>query len=106
MMDADKYCGGCGKDAAECGCKPAAASNGYAPWTPPFRYEPLGPAIFDHFGHKILDLRGWGFLTGLGGGAMHFEEQVAAEIQNKLGKRLAALMTADAAGRMFVYFGR
>jgi hypothetical protein len=30
MMDADNYCGGCGKDVAECGCEPSAVSGGYA----------------------------------------------------------------------------
>lgn len=83
-----------------------AAFAGYAPFETPFRFEPLGPAVFDHFGHRVLDLRGWGFLTGKGTGAKGLPEETAANIQNGIGSRLAALMNKDAEGRILVPLDR
>ena len=41
-----------------------AAAPGYAPWQPPFRYNMDGQWIEDAKGQRMLDMRGWGYLTG------------------------------------------
>ena len=66
----------------------------YAPWKPPFRYEDFGTQIVDSGGQKILDMRGWGFLTGQGSLAM--DSAKAEEIQIRIGNRVAELMNEDA----------
>jgi hypothetical protein len=63
----------------------------FYPYTPPFRYERLGPAIFDDKGHKVCDMRGWGFLTGTGGG-LGLDEDEAAKIQDAMGQKIADLL--------------
>lgn len=42
-------------------------------------------------GGKVLDVRGWGFLTGSGYGALGLSEKEASELQNAMGQRLASL---------------
>lgn len=66
----------------------------YKPWVPPFRYDRDGTMILDSNGHMIVDVRGWGFLTGQGALALSDEE--AAKIQDGLGIRLTLLMNRDA----------
>lgn len=74
-------------------CAPPAC---YAPWQPPFRYNMDGQWIEDSNGQRMLDLRGWGFLTGKGSEALGMDEDAAAKIQDDIGKHVAELLTADA----------
>ena len=67
----------------------------YAPFKPPFKYDCMGQCIFDDEGQLILDMRGWGFLTGTGGG-LGYDSEKAASIQDKIGERIAQIMTEDA----------
>jgi hypothetical protein len=59
-------------------------------WKAPFRYEPEGTCIFDADGSKILDVRGWGHLTGRG--AWKLPEAQAEAIQDQLGRHLALVL--------------
>ena len=72
--------------------KPSVASAGYSPWVPPFHFDTV--AVFDSKGHRVCDMRGWGFLTG--GGACNLPEDEAAKIQDAMGEKIAALMNKDA----------
>ena len=75
---------------------PASAPGAcYAPWTPPFLYNRAGQWIEDIRGRRILDMRGWGFLTGRGGG-LAMDEDEAAKIQDTIGEHVAVLMNRDA----------
>lgn len=64
----------------------------YAPWEPPFYYDASGQWIHDSNGHRMLDLRGWGFLTGF----HRIHAKTATEIQDRLGERIAELLNKDA----------
>lgn len=66
----------------------------YAPWKPPFVYNRDGQWIEDSKGNRVLDLRGWGFLTGKG--SLGLDENIAAGIQDALGVHVAGLLSADA----------
>ena len=66
----------------------------YSPFTPPFEF--YCGKILDSNGRNILDVRGWGFLTGTGGAHLHPDK--ACAIQDNLGRRIAELMTQDAKG--------
>jgi len=70
------------------------SARGYAPFKPPFRYDPDGQCIFDHNGNMIVDVRGWGFLTGKG--AMAYDKEKAINIQDRIGRHIAHIMTEDA----------
>jgi hypothetical protein len=72
-----------------------AAASGYAPWQPPFRYNMDGQWIEDSKGQRMLDIRGWGYLTGKGSEALGMDEDAAAKIQDAIGKRTADLLNAD-----------
>ena len=61
-------------------------------WKAPFRYDPEGTCIFDADESKILDVRGWGHLTGAGAWRMPVEE--AERIQDQLGRHLALVLNA------------
>jgi len=67
----------------------------YAPFKPPFKYDADGQCIFDSIGNMIVDVRGWGFLTGKGGGKGYKREK-AANIQDGIGRRIAQIMNEDA----------
>ena len=72
---------------------PAAAAC-YAPWKPPFRYERFGTQIVDSRDNRIVDVRGWGYLTGKGGGLGMSEDQ-AEKIQDRIGEQVAAALNAS-----------
>lgn len=78
--------------------RPAAlpSATGYAPWQPPFCYNMDGQWIEDSKGQRMLDMRGWGYLTGKGSEALGMDEDAAAKIQDDIGKHVAELLTADA----------
>ena len=73
-------------------CAPLAC---YAPWKPPFRYNMDGQWIEDSKGQRMLDMRGWGYLTGKGSESLGMDEDAAAKIQDNIGKRTAELLNAD-----------
>lgn len=62
-------------------------------WTPPFSYVPEGTMIIDANGARIIDVRGWGHLTGKGSHGI--TETLAGEIQDEIGKDLATLLNAN-----------
>jgi|PlaIllAssembly_1097288.scaffolds.fasta_scaffold81561_2 hypothetical protein len=68
--------------------------NPYAPWTPPFRYDDEGQMIYDAKNERVLDMRGWGFLTGKG--SLGWMEARAARKQDEIGRRVVTLMNNDA----------
>ena len=71
------------------------SSTHYAPFEPPFRYNFDGQWIEDSRGQRLLDLRGWGYLTGMGSGALGMPPQAAAGIQDAIGCRVVDLMNND-----------
>ena len=71
----------------------SVASSGYSPWVPPFEFRVT--SVFYSKGHKVFDMRGWGFLTGAGGG-MGINPDESAKLQDEMGARIAALMNKDA----------
>ena len=56
---------------------------------PPFKHE-FG-MIVDQDHHRMLDVRGWGYLTGTG--ALNLPHDQAAAIQDQIGTNVAALLT-------------
>lgn len=67
----------------------------YNPWQPPFHYNMAGQWIEDSKGQRMLDIRGWGFLTGKGSEALGMDEDAAAKIQDDIGKRVVELLNSD-----------
>lgn len=55
-------------------------------WKAPFRYDEEGTMIWDANNERVLDVRGWGYLTGKGSAALGLPPEEAATIQNDLGK--------------------
>lgn len=108
-----KICHRCGEYDYDCCCpteflgKPDANVNtvpapvtevppyDFAPWVPPFRYDEMGSMIMDAANHLIVDVRGWGFLTG-GTLKLHIEE--AKAIQDRLGEHITKLLNASSVG--------
>ena len=72
---------------------PAAAC--YAPWKPPFRYERFGTQIVDSRDNRIVDVRGWGYLTGFGFAEHGMSEDQAEKIQDRIGEQVAAALNAS-----------
>lgn len=70
----------------------------FTPWIPPFSYDAEGSRIVDSQDHLILDVRGWGFLTGKGYAALGLREEVAECIQNKLGSHVTKLLNIKIRG--------
>lgn len=71
-------------------------AGNFPPWQAPFRYNDAGQWIEDAKGERLLDVRGWGHLTGKGSTALGLDDQTAARLQDNLGRRVAELMNADA----------
>ncbi len=57
-------------------------------WRPPFKHD--SGMIVDRDHHRMLDVRGWGHLTG--GGAHALNDDKAAAIQDQIGESVAALI--------------
>jgi hypothetical protein len=70
--------------------------NPYAPWTPPFHYDYEGQIILDAKNQRVLDVRGWGFLTGKGSEGLGWMEARAARTQDAMAQRVVGLMNKDA----------
>jgi hypothetical protein len=62
----------------------------WSPFTPPFRFDPTGTMIFDSENRVVLEVRGWGYLTGSGG--LGLTDLEADKIEIEFGKRVAAAM--------------
>lgn len=62
----------------------------YSPFKPPFKYDDMGSCLLDSNDNKILDVRGWGFLTGRG--ALALDDETAISIQNGIGQNVTNLM--------------
>ena len=62
---------------------------------PPFHYDSDGQDIRDDEGHKFLDMRGWGYLTGQGGKphALDLPKAEAASIQDAAGEKVAHILS-------------
>ena len=73
-------------------------------WKPPFRYDKRGSWITDANGVRVLDLRGWGYLTGRGG-ALGLDYDVASAIQDQLGVWLASVLCEQWPERWTPVFG-
>lgn len=61
-------------------------------WHAPFHYDSNGSCINDANGHMIVDVRGWGYLTGRG--SLALPEELAVQVQNQLGEGVAKLLSA------------
>lgn len=59
-------------------------------YTPPFKYWDEGMSILDSNELHVIDIRGWGHLTGRGGLNLPHEE--AMKIQDAFGKKVAQLL--------------
>ena len=66
----------------------------YKPFKKPFVYDDYGYSIMDANGNKVIDIRGWGYLTGKG--ALGYSSDKAKEIQDNIGRRIAQMMNEDA----------
>lgn len=71
----------------------------YSPWVPPFTYDPQGTFIADSRGRQILDIRGWGFLTGKGHEALGLHPAKATVIQDEIGEYVTKLLNLTSVGR-------
>lgn len=58
----------------------------------PFTYDSDDQSIFDANGTKVLDVRGWGHLTGRG--ACNLSNDVAMCIQDNFGEHVAQLLNS------------
>lgn len=58
---------------------------------PPFRYDRNGAMIWDSAGNKVLDVRGWGYLTTEGG----LNALQAADVQDEFGQRIVDLLNIE-----------
>lgn len=47
---------------------------------PPFKYDDQGGFIIDAADNRVLDLRGWGYLTGRGVGALGLSDIDASNL--------------------------
>lgn len=52
----------------------------------PFHYEPEGQVVCAADGSRVVDIRGWGYLTGKGASALGYNEARAEVIQDHIGR--------------------
>lgn len=67
----------------------------FVPWKGPFKYNEEGQFIVDSDNQIMLDIRGWGWLTGKGSGGMKLDDSVAATLQDRMGNHVCNLLNAD-----------
>ena len=72
----------------------------FAPWKPPFRYHADGQWIEDSNGERMLDVRGWGYLTGMGSEALGIGYDDAVRIQDNIGQLTVKLLNAQTEAKM------
>jgi hypothetical protein len=61
-------------------------------WEAPFRYDVNGSCILDKKGAMIVDIRGYGYLTGKG--SLGLSDRHACYVQDQLGEAIARLVNA------------
>ena len=59
-------------------------------WKPPFQYDEEGTMIVDCDYNKIIDMRGWGYLTGQG--ALGLKGDTAADIQDTVAEAIVGFL--------------
>jgi hypothetical protein len=62
-------------------------------WKAPFHYCRDASAVFDVHNHMILDVRGYGYLTGIG--SLGLTDALACKIQDEVGEGLAKILNAS-----------
>ena len=65
----------------------------------PFKYDNMGAFIIDSDCNKVLDLRGWGYLTGKGAGALGLTEEDAAKVMDQFGKWVVMRLNNEVGGK-------
>lgn len=50
--------------------------------------------VVDARGERILDVRGWGYMTGKGSCALGMSDESAARVQDEIGRNVATMLTA------------
>lgn len=70
----------------------AIINDKWAPYEGPFTYDEAGTQIYDANGRLLIDLRGWGYLTGKGSQGLGLEIAEAVKIQDRIGERIALLL--------------
>jgi hypothetical protein len=76
------------------GSSQSGGTGYYTPFKSPFKYDKMGNYICDNDGNMVFDMRGWGYLTGTGG--LNCSPEKATKIQDRIGERVAKLMSEDA----------
>ena len=71
----------------------------FDPFHPPFHYESDGQTIRDANGQWLLDMRGWGYLTGGGSGGLHIPTEEAARIQDRVARHLVQALNVELLAR-------
>jgi len=61
----------------------------YHPFKPPFKYLNFGTQIVDSNDQRMLDVRGWGYLTGKGCAALGLSDERAEQLQDAIGELVA-----------------
>lgn len=61
----------------------------------PFTYDEHGTCIWDAATNKVLDIRGWGYLTGKGAAALGLSDVEATRLQDEIGKTVARLLNEN-----------
>lgn len=67
----------------------------FAPFKPPFHYDSDGGRICDSNNELMVDLRGWGYLTGKGTGGLGMDNESAASIQDRIGIHITNLLNVS-----------
>lgn len=61
----------------------------------PFTYDGHGTCIWDAETNKVLDIRGWGYLTGKGAAALGLSDVEASRLQDEIGNTVARLLNEN-----------
>lgn len=69
-------------------------NNPYHPFVPPFHGDSHG-MIWDSENNHFADIRGWGWLSGRGSGALHLSNQEAEYIMERNEKKVVELLNKD-----------
>ena len=62
-------------------------------WKAPFRLDPEGLTIWDANHERVLDVRGWGYLTGKG--SLGLPDTEAEKIMEDLGQSVVRILNAQ-----------
>lgn len=64
-------------------------------WHGPFQYEREGAIVIDTRGNRIVDIPGFGLLTGSGSQAHGLPEEEAEQIQDEIGEMIARFLNGE-----------